>query len=60
MFWWVVLGTIAVVLAIAWLHDRSRRGRSAVDPGSVARARLRGSGSMPPDSGGFGSGGEGF
>jgi hypothetical protein len=58
MFWWVILGTVAVVLVIAWLYDRSRAGRSGVDPDSVARARRRGSGSGPADSGGFGSGGE--
>jgi hypothetical protein len=59
MFWWVILGTVAVVLAIAWIHDRRRRGRSGVDPGSVARARLRGSSEQPPDAGSFG-GGAGF
>ena len=59
MFWWVILGTIAVVLAIAWIHDRRRRGKSGVDPDSVARARLRGSSEQPPDAGSFG-GGAGF
>ena len=56
MFWWVILGTVVVVLAIAWVSDRKRRGRSGVDPGSVARARMRGSGEQPPDAGSFGGG----
>ena len=33
MFWWVILGTVAVVLVIAWLYDRSRAGRSGRRPG---------------------------
>ena len=59
MFWWVILGTVVVVLAIAWVGDRKRRGRSGVDPG-LGGARLRGSGEQPPDAGAFGGGGAGF
>ena len=44
MFWWVILGTIAVVLAIAWIHDRRSAGSRAsiqtplLARGSAARA----------------------